>query len=166
MLARCLTIASLAFFLISPARAEQPNLAQNPDFLIRDPSGSAPANYQLVGNAQYRYLGNPQLDSSIWGVAFDSAKPASGSVSQTVTGIDSSAGRWFRFSFRGLPQDNFAVDINDLFMRVQFFGDGGKTSLDEKGKLLYPLILRDRQDFSVNGDHHVGGAAVWRTYSL
>jgi hypothetical protein len=144
---------------------EQPNLVQNPDFTQGEPSG-LPAAYQLTGDAQYRYLGNPNFDSSGYGVAFPAAKQ-SGSVSQTITGIDASKGRWYRFTFRGLPQDNFAVSSDDdLTMRVEYFADHSRTTLDSKSKPIYPQIQQDRRDFTTNGDDHIGGAAVWRTYQL
>jgi len=158
-------IAVLAILLFtSSAYADPLNLAQNPDFKQRD-SANGPAAYQLTGDVEYRYLGDPRRDTAGWGVAFQSTKHA-GSVSQTVSGIDVSKGRWYRFTFRGLPQDNFAVTDEDLAMRVEFFGDAGRTSLDAKGKPIYPQIEQDRRDFTVNGDRHVGGAAVWRTYQL
>ncbi|HEX4056456.1 MAG TPA: YHYH protein [Tepidisphaeraceae bacterium] len=153
------------FLFAGTTGAQTTNLVKNPDFEQRDASGQKPADYQIVGDAQYRYLGDPTRDVSGWGVALQS-QGSSGSVSQTIGGIDSKAGRWFRFSFRGLPQDDFAVDDNDLSMRVEFFGDGGRTSYDAKGKSIYPIIQQARRDLTVNGDHHIGGAAVWRTYQL
>jgi hypothetical protein len=153
------------FILVGTVKAETPNLIVNPGFEQRDASGQMPANYELTGDAEYRYLGDPTRDASSWGVAFKSQGRA-GSVSQTVRGIDSKTGRWFRFSFRGLPQDDFAVDDNDLSMRVEFFGNGGHTSLDAKGKSIYPIIQQARRDLTANGDRHIGGAAVWRTYAL
>jgi hypothetical protein len=147
------------------AGAENLNLVKNPDFLQRSADGRTPAEYQISGDVEYRYLGDRNRDSSGWGVAMESAGRG-GSVSQTVTGIDSTAGRWFRFTFRGLPEDGFAVSGDDLAMRVEFFGGGGRTALDGKNKSIYPQIEQDRRDFAVNGDNHVGGAAVWRTYQL
>jgi hypothetical protein len=151
------------------ARGDETNLVQNPAFEERTPrSGSFPADYRLSGHVEYRYLGDPRRDISGWGVALQSGGNGdrSGSVSQLVTGIDSKAGRWFRFSFRGLPQDDFVVDDNDLTMRVEFFADGGRTAMDAKGKPLYPIIELARRNMTANGDRHVGGAAVWQTYSM
>lgn len=161
-----LGLLGLGLFLIAdPVGAQTVNLVKNPGFQQRDASGQKPADYQLIGDVEYRYLGDPTRDVSSWGVALQS-QGRSGSVSQTIGGIDSHAGRSFRFTFRGLPQDDFAVEDNDLSMRVEFFGDGGRTSFDAKGKSIYPIIQQARHDLSVNGDHHVGGAAVWRTYQL
>ena len=141
------------------------NLAQNPDFGER--SDSAPAHYILSGDAGYCYVGDPISQMAGWGVALKSSGYlGSGSVSQTIDGIDSNAGHWFRFTFRGLPEQNFAVAPGGLWMKVEFFADGGKTGMDGKVKRIDGLIEQDRRKLSVNGDRRVGGAAVWRTYQL
>jgi hypothetical protein len=155
------------------ALADPANLVKNAGFEQRTADGKSPAKFILTGQAVYRYLGDPRKDSSSWGVAFPSARspmvdtsPA-GSVSQTVSHIDTSAGRWFRFAFRGLAQDEFAVnEDDDLSMRVEYFGNGGQSAYDGKNKPIYPQIRQDRRDLTVNGDFHRGGAAVWRTYEL
>jgi hypothetical protein len=145
---------------------EPKNLIKNPDFLEKI-DAQHPAEYLLSGDATYRYLADPSREVANWGVALQSAKPGSaGTVSQVVTGLDPKAGRRLRFTLRGLPQDGFAVAQNNLYLRVEFFGDGGKTSYDSKAKLLYPVVEQYRKDFSTNGDRHVGGAMVWRTYEL
>jgi hypothetical protein len=148
--------------------ADEINLVQNPTFEIKSPDGLSPAGYSLSGNVEYRYLGDPHRDVSGFGVALQSAglNEQSGSVSQMITGIDPNAGRWFRFTFRGLPQDHFRVADDDLRMRVEFYGQGGKVSYDAKGISIWPDVERARKDLSTNGVRHVGGAAVWRTYQL
>jgi hypothetical protein len=151
-------------FAAGVAGADPADLASNPDFKQRTADGR-PAGYQISGDVEYRYLGDPRRDAAGWGVAMESARQG-GSVSQTVTGINAAAGRWYRFSFRGLPENNFAVANENLAMRVEFFGDGGRTSYDGKNKPIYPLIEQDRKDLSVNGDHRVDGAAVWKMYQL
>lgn len=151
--------ALIVLFGAARVWGDSANLVANPDFV---PDGR---HYQITGAAQYQYLGNPNRDVSDWGVAFNSIG-SSGSVSQMVAGIDPTKGRWYRFTIRGLPQDGFAVDQHDLAMDVEFFGDGGRTSYDQKAELIYPLIEQSRKDMTVNGDNHVGGAAVWRAYQL
>ena len=154
------------------ADAQPTNMVQNVSFSQRSVDGNSPAFYELTGNVEYRYMGNPVKDMAGWGVALQSGKyllgssGLSGSVSQKITGIDSKAGRWFRFSFRGLPQDNFAVTEDDLKMKVAFFGDSGHTAYDAKAKYLYTIIQQARTDLSVNGVRHIGGAAVWRNYVM
>jgi hypothetical protein len=156
----------LAAMVLAVCRADAPpaNLVTNPYFQAT-PDRSKPADYDLSGDVQYRYLGDPSKDSAGWGVALESSRTA-GAVAQTVSGIRFADGRWYRFTFRGLPQDGFAVGDEDLFMKVEFFGNGGRTYFDAKEKKIYPQVEQDRRDLSVNGDRHVGGAAVWRTYQL
>ncbi|HLX61818.1 MAG TPA: YHYH protein [Planctomycetota bacterium] len=148
-----------------------PNLVQNGGFEARDSKG-APAEYELHGNAVYRFMGDTHRDYASMGVALDSggAKDTdgdvNGSVAQAVKNLDGKAGRWFRFSMRGLPQDNFAVSGGDVFMKADFYGGGGKNYFDGITKKIYGLIEQDRKDFAVNGDFRTGGAAVWRTYQF
>jgi len=137
---------------------------KNGDFKEGSAEGGAPAYYQLAGNVVYGYLADPAKEFSYWGVALRGF--GTGSVSQTVDGVDFKAGRQFRFTFRGLPQDNFFVTDDDLYMKVEFFGDGGRTSFDGKVKTIYPEVEQARRDMTVNGVRHTGGAAVWRTYGL
>jgi hypothetical protein len=142
------------------------NLCKNCDFALRS-AGGQPAGYELSGDVTYRYLGEPGRDTSGYGVAFNSASlGAAGEVSQVVNGIDAGAGRWFLFSFRGLPQDGFAVSDEDLYMKVEFFGGGGKISYDAKAERIYDQVQIARRDMTVNGVHHLHGAEVWRTYQL
>jgi hypothetical protein len=158
-----LAVAALTCML-SAARG-QTNLIKNSDFAAR--GAAEPVDYALAGDVAYRYLGRPGHDYQTPGIEFQSAKPgAAGSVSQVVSGIDGKEGRWFRFSFRGLPQDNFSVADNDLYMKVEFFGGGGKISYDEKATKIYGQVERDRQDMTVNGPHQLHGAEVWRSYQL
>jgi len=158
LLAVALTILSGAGVL----RAQEPNLVRNPSFDQLDGQGM-PLGYELGGDAAYRKsLGNPKLDASDAGIVLDGAG-IEGSVSQTVA-IDPRQGRAYSFRFRGLPQDSFEVADNGLFMKVEFFGNG--AAYDGKLKQLFPIIQQARRDLSVNGDMHVGGAAVWRDYVL
>jgi hypothetical protein len=154
-------LTAIAFF--SPQSQAQ-NLFSNPDF--EQHTGNQVVNYQLTGEAAYRNL-TDRHESAGFGVVLNSAKPdSSGAVSQAVTGIDPKAGRWFRFSVRALPQDNFVVRENDLYMRVEFFGNSGKTSYDEKAQKIYSQIERARKDLSVNGPGNTQGAAAWRTFQM
>ena len=87
-----------------------------------------------------------------------------GFVTQTVRGINSSQGRWFRLTFRGLPQDQFSVEKDNLVMKVEFFA--GSAAFDGKVKHIYSIVQQQRKDFSVNGDGNKNGAASWHTYQL
>jgi hypothetical protein len=128
-------------------------------------SKSGPEGFTLTGGAEYRYLGDARRDSSSWGASLDSSK-RSGEVSCVVTKIDPQAARWFRMSFRGLPQANFAVTNDDLYMKVMFFGKQGTVAYDGKVKKIYDQIEKARRDLTVNGVRHQHGAEVWRTYQV
>lgn len=143
---------------------EGANLAGNPAFDQLDDSGT-PTGYALSGDAVYRKaLANPRRDVSDAGIVLNGTG-AGGAVSQTVA-IEPARGRAFCFRFRGLPQDGFDVPENGLFMKVEFFGNGGRAAYDGKQKQLFPIIQQARRDLSTNGDLRVGGAAVWRDYVL
>ncbi len=153
-----------------PAATPAENLAQNPDFL-KAGANAKPANYELKGDAYWTEAGRWD-EFAPRGVALDTARDLdgdgtlSGLVAQTVTGIDGTKERWFRFSFRGLPDDDFRVTNDDLAMKVDFFSHGGTRPLDGVSRKIYPLIERDRKALAVNGNGNVHGAAVWKTYAL
>jgi len=169
-LAVLVLIAALGAIAQHPPTDAFTNLVTNGDFETRDADGK-PTGYRLDDSVGYRFLGDKRYDFSSWGVALQSANHPGGSqpageVSTVIDGIDSSAGRWFRFSFRGLPQDHFAVTADDLAMKVAFFSDGGKTSYDVKEKSIYPQVEKARKDMTVNGVRRRNGAEVWQTYQL
>ncbi|HWB54016.1 MAG TPA: YHYH protein, partial [Tepidisphaeraceae bacterium] len=146
------------------------NLVKNSRFDEAGPGEHTPANYAIGGDVEYRYLADPQRAVADWGVVFESGPDAidhgnrQGFVTQTVTSIDAHAGRWFRFTFRGLPQDHFSVSPDGLFMKVEYFT--GNAPDDGKVKPIYWLVQQQRRDLSINGDYHHGGAASWHTYQL
>jgi hypothetical protein len=147
------------------------NLVKNFYFTEHAADGAL-ADFTLTGRAVAEYLGDKRHEVTGWGVGLHSGAgrggdaARAGSLAQTVT-VDPRLGRWYRFSFRGLPQDHFDVAGNDdLYMKVEFSGNLGKTSYDAKAKPLYSLVERARKDMTTNGDFRVGGAAVWETYTL
>jgi hypothetical protein len=164
-----LLIAAMAGAVGRHPAEQSGNLVTNGDFELRAADGE-PVGYQLSGDVEYRFLGDPRKDFSSWGVALESGNhaggEAQGEVSQTVSGIDSAAGRWFRFTFRGLPQERFAVDQDDLYMKVVYLGGDERTNYDSKQESIYPQVLEERRDLTVNGVHHLHGAETWRTYQL
>jgi hypothetical protein len=148
----------------------QVNLVQNPSFEQHDADRNRPSNYSMHGDAEYRYLADSHKAVAEWGVVFESgpeknmASPRQGFVTQTITGLNSGEGRWFRFTFRGLPQDQFSVEGDNLIMKVEYFA--GSASFDGKVKHIYSIVEQQRKDFSVNGDLRRNGAATWHTYQL
>jgi hypothetical protein len=154
----------LALAMICPAQADDAtNLISNPGFEER--TGNSPAGFELTGGAEYRFLGNARTDSSSYGVGLSSDKP-SGAVACIVGDLDARQGKWFRFAFRGLPQANFVVNSNDLYMKIEFFGQGGRVSYDAKEKKIYDQVQDLRRDLTVNGPRHQHGAEVWRNYLI
>lgn len=146
-----------------------PNLVKNSSFAPAPVPPQLPAEYAMSGNANYRYLADSHRAVANWGVVFDSATSTGiglphGEIWQMISNLQGSKARWFRFSFRGLPQDNFSVGDNGLYMRVDFFSKG--SGFDGKVKRIYPIVQQQRKDFAVNGDNHHGGAATWHTYQL
>lgn len=140
-------------------------LVANASFALH--SGKRPASYEISGAVDYRYLGDPNREMASYGVTFDSTRPgSSGSVSQSISGIDAKANRWYRFAFRGLPEEGFAVASDqDLYFTIEYFGADGK-SYDHVSKPLYQYVEQARRDLQVNGRQKQGGAAAWRTYEF
>lgn len=147
---------------IAPTGAATGNLIANADFRARASNG-VPAGYELSGSVEYRYMGDPRREVAGWGVALKSSG-GNGTVAQRVDNVDPGAGRWMRFSVRGLPQEHFAAD--DLYLKVEFFGDHGRTAMDGVAKHLGDLVALERKDLSVNGDRRARGAATWRAYQM
>ncbi len=139
------------------------NLIANSGFEQR--LGAGLVGFVLSGGAEYSCLGDTRRDYSSMGIALSSAQPT-GSVSCIVSGLKQSTGKWFRFEFRGLPQDNFAVNDNNLFMRIEFFGPDGKISYDAKEKRIYEQVQSLRRDLTVNGARHQHGAEAWRNFMV
>ena len=158
-----ISTVALALFAINSDGA---NLVSNPSFAQADSTGKAPLSYALKGNARWAWVGYSD-ETRTHGVAlnaFSRSGSAEGEVSQMVTGIDQSHGKWLTFSFRGRAEDGFKLANDLLQMKISFYGKGGTNYLDAGQKLIYREIERDRKDFAVNGDDLKNGAAVWRTY--
>jgi hypothetical protein len=148
-------------------------LVKNPRFRRKAPDGRSPAGYKLQGDVAWTWCGKEGEFTDpgvklVSGKDLDGDGTRAGTVSQTVTGFERGAGRWFRFSIRGLAEMGFQVEnkASDLFMRVEFFGSGGTNSFDCVTQELYPLVELNRKDMAANGDYFKNGGAVWKTYSL
>jgi hypothetical protein len=149
--------------------AGQVNLVKNPLFKTPGANDKTPADFSLQGDASWVYTGRRD-ESGDRGIAFHSGQDLdgdgkrAGAVAQDVSGFDASKNRWFRFAFRGLPEKNFAVANDDLYMRVDFYSRGGAENLEGVTRKIYSLIERDRSEQAMNGPGR--DAAVWKTYAL
>ena len=160
-------LALLLFYLAWPAwmEAEEINLVQNPGFETVSASSHLPDGYEITGDAFWGRLGS-SLDITSNGIIFPGGTKQGGTISQLVRGVDQSKGRWLTFRFRGLAESGFIVADNSLEIKMEFYSKNGTDYMDCASRPLYGEIERDRKNLNVNGDYHLYGAAVWRSYEL
>jgi hypothetical protein len=142
------------------AMASSGSLVENSGFEAGD---KAPVGYELTGGAKWFVTGYDDEIASP-GVAFNSFEAKEGAVSQLVSGIDQTRGKWIRFTFRGMAEDGFKVPEKGLWMKMDFFA--GTSSRDSAQRLITHEIEVDRKDFTSNGDFGMNGAEVWRSYEF
>jgi hypothetical protein len=155
----------LGLVLSTGAQAAEVNLVQNPGFEAVSDSTDIPDGYEMSGAAFWGRLGSA-IDLTTNGIIFPGTAPSGGSIAQLVHGIDQSKGRWITFRFRGLAERNFAVTDDSLKIKMEFYSKNGADYMDCASRTLYSEIERDRKDLNVNGDYHLYGAAVWRSYEI
>jgi len=147
------------------AQGREINLVQNPGFETLDPATQRPIAYELKGAAVWGHLGGAE-DFATNGIIFPGDAAQGGSIAQKIGGLDQAKGRWISFRFRGLAEDGFSVPDDSLKMKIEFYSKNGTEYMDCAARPIYGEIERDRQDLTVNGDYHRGGADVWRSYEL
>jgi len=152
---------NLAFAAISLIITNSGNLVRNPDFEAADSTGKRPDGYELTGSATWQASGYAD-EIGTNGVSLDSFGKA-GAISQTVA-VNRARGKWITFRFRAKAEDGFVLDKDGLFMKIDFYHKGQYE--DSVKRLVYREIIRDRHDFTTNGNFGKAGAAVWRTYEL
>jgi hypothetical protein len=144
------------------------NLVRNPGFELPDAQYDAPDGYQLTGAARWVTVGYRD-EYATPGITLEAYRPEghpAGTVSQLVKGVDPRNGKWLRFTFRGLAEDDFTVEKDQLYMKLEFFSKRGEQSRDAAQRLIYREITKDRKELGINGKFQKGGGAVWRTYEL
>jgi hypothetical protein len=162
---------SLGFSPTTAAAADHV-LNANVGLQEKAPNGASPAGLTLEGDAVYGEFPDRQAERAGRGVRLLSGRDKNGdgvrrgSLSQTVSGISARQGRWFRFRVRGLAQDGFHVQRDDLFLKVEFFRDGGANSLDHLRKSLYGQVAQERDDLHDKGTNANLGSGSWRSYDL
>lgn len=133
--------------------------------------GSSLADAELVGDADYGILGNRLTESNGQGIRLMSAvdhngdKQRAGEASIVSNDIQPE-NRWYRFDILGLAQDGFAVDKDNLYLKVEFFQKGRHGSLDFIKKRIYPQVVQERKDFKDDGTNKSLGLGTWRTYAM
>ncbi len=96
----------------------------------------------------------------------DSNGKREGSINRIYDKINPKQGRWYSLRIRGLAQEGFAVDKNDLYLKVTFSGENAKDNLDFIKKKIYGQVQRERKDLKDEGTNRNLGAATWRQYEL
>jgi hypothetical protein len=164
--------ASLLVASVAVARAHDRALNSNPRFEEGPPKATAPKGYTIEGDARYGAFPDAHSEQAGRGVRFLShvdgsgRQLRSGTLRQTVGNISAAGGRWFRFRIRGLAQDGFHVQRDDLFLKVEFFRDGGTNSLDSIKTSLYPQVEQQRENFRDSQTNARLGVATWQSYEL
>jgi hypothetical protein len=165
-----LVVSALSSALLG-ANVDEPALNANSRFEEGSPKARTPTAYTLEGDARYGAFPEAQSELAGRGVRFLSSAEASGRlrsgfVRQTVANILPTSGRWFRFRIRGWAQDGFHVQRDDLFLKVEFFRDGGTNSLDSVKKSIYPQVEQARENFRDPQTNARLGLGAWLSYEL
>jgi YHYH protein len=143
-------------------------LNANPRFEEKGPSAKS---YVLEGDAQFGAFPEAQSELAGRGVRFLTGSGSgghlrAGSVRQKVANITPAGGRWFRFRIRAFAQDGFHVQRDDLYLKIEFFRNGGTNSLDSIKKAIYPQVEQEREAFRDPQTNAHLGSGTWRSYDL
>lgn len=148
------------------AQQKGPQLILPPGIRATPTTGSDGVLYALSGAATEDEFADPARESDGRGILLKSDAP-NGAASWQVTGINSGTmGRWFSLRVRGMAEEGFKVREDKLFLRVDFRSEGGKRSLDEVTKSIYPQVERDRTNLADKQTNRNLGSATWRNYMI
>lgn len=124
----------------------------------------------IAGDAVIAELGDARAEHSGRGVRLLSkAKKdavTAGAFKFTVGVVEPGDWRWFRIRVRGLAQEDFRVAEDALFIRVEFFANGGTNPLDHVTKSIYGQIERERQQLADEHRNRNLDTATWRDYAI
>ena len=152
-------VAGFAMFALSSAQPPRPknddgDKVQSARLILHgalQSAGDAKTPFAVEGDARLGMLGDPNVENNGGGIRLLSGEDLNedearaGNATCRVTGVQDEPGRWYRVRIRGLASDQFAVMDDDLYLKVEFFKDGGKNSLDFIKKSIYPQIELDAQ---------------------
>jgi len=147
------------------------NLIKNGDFLTTTAFGD-PSGFESSGDVKFGPLGDPERERFGTGFRLISAAEGEaktvpqGSVITTVGELSPNNGRWYRFRVRGLAQNGFDVDQDDLYLQANFFSNHGKDSLDNVTQKIYHLVELDRKNLYDKGTNVNLGPSSLRSYDL
>ncbi len=147
----------------------QPRILVSTDVAIQE--GSSLADAELLGDAEYNILGDRLVESNGRGVRLFSGDDTNGDgeIAGQVSIVSyevSPKSRWYRFDITGMAQDGFAVDKDNLYLKVEFFQKGGTDSLDLIKTRIYPQVQRERNDLKDESTNENLGHSTWRTYAM
>ncbi|MCA9268161.1 MAG: YHYH protein [Planctomycetales bacterium] len=139
--------------------------------LLPDAKAQAPLAYELIGDCVYGNLSTDREHIGFGvrlsaGVDVNHDGKSAGELRTTLAQLRPDAGRWFRLQIRAMAQEGFSVAQEDLYLRVEFFANGGKAPLDQIKKTFFAQVEQERSDLKDKGIARSLGTATWRTYAL
>lgn len=136
------------------------------------PVGDTAFPFTVLGDAVGGVLGDARLEQNGGGVRllsgddFNHDGKRSGECVCTLTGVERESGRWYRINVYGLAQPQLALNRDELYIKVEFFKDQGRNSLDFIKKSIYAQVQRERESLIDSRTNRNLGPATWRNYSI
>lgn len=133
--------------------------------------GAALASAERQGDVAFGMLGNRLTESNGKGLRLmagtdvnaDSTKAGEASIISDQVNPEN---RWYRFDVLGMAQDNFTVDKDNLYLKVEFLQKGRDGSLDFIKTIIYPQVVQERKDLRDDRTNESLGTGIWRTYAM
>ncbi|MEI7921140.1 MAG: YHYH protein [Planctomycetota bacterium] len=128
--------------------------------------------FRLSGAVAEGPLGDHRQEVSGRGFKFDSApspnpeKPSAGSASVMITSLNPAAGRWLEVRVQALVQEGFKVNKGNVYLRLDYFKDGGTNALDFVKKSIDSQVENYRKDLIDDGANESVGNVSWHNYSI
>ena len=162
-----LCLASVSLGRVMAAEA----LIRNPDLLPTSEGRNAPQDFEIIGDGYYLNLDHGSEHGGycvklIAGQDHNEDQLRAGELRTRVTGLTEEKGRWFRLRIRAFAEREFKVEKEELYLKVEFAKDQGKSILDEIKQRFYAQVERERVDLKDKGTNKNLGPSTWRTYSL